>query len=313
MIVDIGTDQTSTPVAGEPIEFDFNLLKSDTREPLTTPTSVGIDIGHNGKSMVNCDLITEMPNTFFFYTFPEGGNYTLKVTFFDSKRTPPAARHRIVSAYDFRIRRQNASRLHRRVIRDASSWGFWGAIGGHAGEQLDKHSGSEFLRFWLNSIFIHRSQDSNDVMHTRFSIIFRVFCFSLRDFSTTRTRFCARDADSICSGGIVRSFASADGSANPFQRTRGASRLQHYRARSRWFARRSFQFRGRPRRSQSLPRGPERRRAQALTRFRGKLFRPMTATSRKARMFFRWEMRRPAQPRMPADSRPSTAQAFLKP
>jgi len=88
-IVDIGTDQTATPVAGEPIEFDFNLLRSDTREPLLTPTSVGIDIQRNGKPMVNCDLITELPNTFFFYTFPEGGTYTLKVTFFDSKRTPP--------------------------------------------------------------------------------------------------------------------------------------------------------------------------------------------------------------------------------
>jgi hypothetical protein len=55
---------------------------------LTTPTSVGLDIEHNGKSMVNCDLVTELPSTFFFYTFPEGGNYTLKVTFFDSKREP---------------------------------------------------------------------------------------------------------------------------------------------------------------------------------------------------------------------------------
>ena len=89
MIVDIGTDQTSPPLAGEPIEFDFNLLKSDTREPLTTPTSVGLDIEHNGKPMVNGDLITESPNTFLFYTFPEGGSYTLKVTFFDSRRMPP--------------------------------------------------------------------------------------------------------------------------------------------------------------------------------------------------------------------------------
>jgi hypothetical protein len=89
MIVDIGTDQTGTPVAGEPIEFDFNLLRSDTREPLETPTSVGLDIEHNGKPMVNGDLITESPNTFLFYTFPEGGTYTLKVTFFDSRRSPP--------------------------------------------------------------------------------------------------------------------------------------------------------------------------------------------------------------------------------
>ncbi len=85
LIVDIGTDQTLTPVAGEPIEFDFNLLESDTRDPVNS-TSVGVDIGHNGKSMVNCDLITEAPLTFLFYTFPEAGNYTLKVTFFDKSR-----------------------------------------------------------------------------------------------------------------------------------------------------------------------------------------------------------------------------------
>jgi hypothetical protein len=89
LIVDVGTDQTSTPVPGKPIEFDFNLLRSDTREPVTN-TSVGLDIGHDGKSMVNCDLITEPSLTFLFYTFPEAGNYTLKVTFFDKDRTPPA-------------------------------------------------------------------------------------------------------------------------------------------------------------------------------------------------------------------------------
>lgn len=88
LIVDIGTDQTSTPVAGEPIEFDFNLLQSDSREPIGLATNIGIDIAHNGKSMLNCDLITETPNTFLFYSFPEGGTYTLKVTFFDSKRSP---------------------------------------------------------------------------------------------------------------------------------------------------------------------------------------------------------------------------------
>jgi hypothetical protein len=85
-IVDVGTDQEGTPVAGEPIEFDFNLLNSETREPLTYVTSVGIDIGHDGKSMVNCDLEPELPMTFLFYTFPEAGNYTLKVTFFDKNR-----------------------------------------------------------------------------------------------------------------------------------------------------------------------------------------------------------------------------------
>ena len=85
-IVDVGTDQEGTPVAGEPIEFDFNLLDGQSREPLTYVTSVGIDIGHNGKSMVNCDLIPELPTTFLFYTFPEAGSYNLKVTFFDKNR-----------------------------------------------------------------------------------------------------------------------------------------------------------------------------------------------------------------------------------
>jgi hypothetical protein len=88
LLVDVGTDQPSTPVAGKPIEFDFNLLKSDTREPVAK-TGVGIDIGHNGKSMVNCNLITDPQLTFLIYTFPEAGAYTLKVTFFDTHRDPP--------------------------------------------------------------------------------------------------------------------------------------------------------------------------------------------------------------------------------
>jgi hypothetical protein len=88
LIVDVGTDQPSTPVAGKPIEFDFNLLKGDTREPVAN-TGVGVDIGHNGKSMVNCNLITDPQFTFLIYTFPEAGAYTLKVTFFDTHRDPP--------------------------------------------------------------------------------------------------------------------------------------------------------------------------------------------------------------------------------
>jgi hypothetical protein len=82
-IVDVGTDQASTPRAGQPIEFDFDLLQSDTREPINLATSVGIDIGHDGKSMVNCDLVVEPPITFLIYTFPERGNYTLTVSFFN--------------------------------------------------------------------------------------------------------------------------------------------------------------------------------------------------------------------------------------
>jgi hypothetical protein len=83
LIVDVGTDQPSTPIAGQPIEFDFGLLQSDTRDPVDLATSVGIDIGHNGKSMVNCDLVVETPITFLIYTFPEPGKYTLTVAFFN--------------------------------------------------------------------------------------------------------------------------------------------------------------------------------------------------------------------------------------
>ena len=83
LIVDVGTDQPSTPVAGQPIEFDFNLLQSKTREPVNLATSVGIDIGHNGKSVVNCNLIVDPSITFLIYSFPEPGNYTLTVAFFN--------------------------------------------------------------------------------------------------------------------------------------------------------------------------------------------------------------------------------------
>jgi hypothetical protein len=85
-IVDIGTDQTSTPVAGEPIQFDFNLLKSDTRDPLTN-SNVTVDIEHDGKTMVNSNLIMEPPLTLLVYTFPEGGDYTLKTTFYQGTNT----------------------------------------------------------------------------------------------------------------------------------------------------------------------------------------------------------------------------------
>lgn len=86
-IVDIGTDQTSTPVAGEPIQFDFNLLESDTRGPVPN-TNVIVDISHDGQSMINTDLISEPPLTLLIYTFPEGGKYTLTVTFYNKGRMP---------------------------------------------------------------------------------------------------------------------------------------------------------------------------------------------------------------------------------
>jgi hypothetical protein len=105
-IIDIGTDQTGTPVAGEPIQFDFNLLKSDTRAPLTN-TSVTVDIEHNGITMVNSNLIMEPPLTLLVFTFPEGGSYTLKTTFYDGNNTLATA------AFDLSI---EGSSIGRRIL-----------------------------------------------------------------------------------------------------------------------------------------------------------------------------------------------------
>lgn len=88
MIVDVGTDQTKPPVDGSTVEFDFALLESSSRDPLSV-TNVGINIAHNGHlMMVNCNLIVDPQMTFIYYTFPEPGTYTLKVEFFDTRRPP---------------------------------------------------------------------------------------------------------------------------------------------------------------------------------------------------------------------------------
>jgi hypothetical protein len=138
LIVDVGTDQESTPVAGEPIEFDFNLLASDTREPVTYPTSVGINIGHNGKSVVNCDLVPELPTTFLFYTFPEGGNYTLTVTFFDKNRdrqeVATATFLLTISGSTGRMRALNIAEILASLILGLL-FGYWGARRREAGKQ----------------------------------------------------------------------------------------------------------------------------------------------------------------------------------
>lgn len=84
-IVDIGTDQTSPPVAGEPIQFDFNLLRSDTRA-LLSGSDVAVNIEHNGKSTMKADLLMQPPLTLLIYTFPEAGDYTMTVTFYNAGR-----------------------------------------------------------------------------------------------------------------------------------------------------------------------------------------------------------------------------------
>jgi hypothetical protein len=130
LIVDVGTDQPSTPIAGQPIEFDFNLLQSDTREPVNLATSVGIDIGHDGKSMVNCDLVVEPPITFLIYTFPERGKYTLTVSFFNrnlgQQRLATASFPLTISGSRGNIRAQYIAALFASILLGLMA-GYWGA------------------------------------------------------------------------------------------------------------------------------------------------------------------------------------------
>ena len=84
-IVDVGTDQTSPPRAGAPIQFDFNLLKSDTRAVLPA-TNVSVNITRDGVTVLDNDLIMEPPLTLCVLTFPEEGDYNFKVTFYDNGR-----------------------------------------------------------------------------------------------------------------------------------------------------------------------------------------------------------------------------------
>lgn len=84
-IVDVGTDQATTPQAGSPIQFDFNLLKSDTRAILPA-TNVNVAVSRKGVQILDNDLIVEPPLTLCVLTFPEEGEYSLKVTFYDQDR-----------------------------------------------------------------------------------------------------------------------------------------------------------------------------------------------------------------------------------
>lgn len=84
-IVDVGTDQASIPPAGTPVQFDFNLLKSDTRAILPA-TNVNVAATRKGVTVLDNDLIVEPPLTLCVLTFPEEGEYTLKVTFYDKDK-----------------------------------------------------------------------------------------------------------------------------------------------------------------------------------------------------------------------------------
>ena len=86
-IVDIGTDQKSAPQAGLPIQFDFNLLKSDSRDNIPY-TDVVVFITENGKTMLDTDIaMAQSGPTLLTYNFSEGGNYNMEVSIYDKTKT----------------------------------------------------------------------------------------------------------------------------------------------------------------------------------------------------------------------------------
>ena len=102
-------------------------------------------------------------------------------------------------------------------------------------------------------------------MHTRFNITFRVFCLSLLISALPELAFAhATPIQYIPAASSVLPQAPAEVQIHFSERVepRVSSIIV---LGSRWFARRSFQFRSRPGGSQSLPRGPERRRAGTYT------------------------------------------------
>jgi hypothetical protein len=128
-IVDVGTDQTTPPVAGSTVEFDFGLLDSSSRQPWSA-TNVGVAIERSGKTMVNGNLINDPSTTFLFYTFPEPGTYTLKVHFFDS-RLEPMKQSLAYAEFPVRIGSQKSKRIEYiagilGVFFAGLGAGFWG-------------------------------------------------------------------------------------------------------------------------------------------------------------------------------------------
>ncbi len=109
LIVDIGTDQTSTPVAGEPIEFDFNLLKSDTREPIGLATNIGIR--YRPQRKVDAQLRHHHGRAqYISLLLISGGRHVhFESDVFRQQTYPAAAGHCVISAYDFGAQKQDAA------------------------------------------------------------------------------------------------------------------------------------------------------------------------------------------------------------
>jgi hypothetical protein len=80
--------------------------------------------------MVNCDLVVEPPMTFLIYTFPESGNYTLTVSFFNrnlgQQRLATASFPLTISASRGSIRTQYLTAIFASIILGLMA-GYWKA------------------------------------------------------------------------------------------------------------------------------------------------------------------------------------------
>ncbi len=86
LIVDVGTDQSGVPMAGTPIQFDFNLLKSDTREYVPFATVAVKFIKSNGDTAFQETVPYSLFGpTLLVYTFTEGGTFNLDLAFYDDQ------------------------------------------------------------------------------------------------------------------------------------------------------------------------------------------------------------------------------------
>lgn len=84
-IVDVGSDQSGSPQAGSPVQFDFSLLKNGTRDVLPFKDVV-VTFAQNGVTTLDSDLLyAQGGSAYLTYLFPQGGAYDLKVTFYDDQ------------------------------------------------------------------------------------------------------------------------------------------------------------------------------------------------------------------------------------
>ncbi len=95
-IIDIGTDQFAAPEPGTPIQFDFNLLSSSTREYLSFD-HVAVEIKNPDSGDLLKKDLPESQDGFTALTvvFPKAGLYTMDVNIFKDNKSATSASFQI--------------------------------------------------------------------------------------------------------------------------------------------------------------------------------------------------------------------------